>query len=114
MQRRFRAKLPNGMTVTVTPHSSDGRQPKSEFAQAGANLAELLDSRDSTESTLASFLESTIPAIFGEADPNNRPKLRGPHDVRADIVFDIKGDSGVGIIELKSDRANFERGLLFG
>ncbi len=111
MQRCFRARLPNGMMVRVTPYSSDGGHPKSDLAEAAAHLADLLDSLESTESTLLSFLESTIPAVFEEADPIKRSKLAGPSESGADLVFDIKGDSGVGIVEIKSSCTNSERGL---
>jgi hypothetical protein len=105
IQRSFRAKLPNGMTVKITPHIASGRQGKSDLAGVAARLADMLDSDEGSERELLSFLESAIGAIFPDANPSSRPRImQGAAERRCDLVFDVEPAPGVSLIEIKSHR----------
>ena len=112
MNRSLRAKLPNGMTVIITPYFEKEDQRKENLAAAADHLAEMLDSPATRETELLSFLGNVALAVFPEADPSSKPSvMHGTVEGGVDLTFDLKAAPGIGIVEIKTPRLDSERSL---
>jgi hypothetical protein len=106
MQRSFRATLPNGITVRITPYL-DSNDQQIDLAAAAATLAEMLDSRGTSERDLLSFLANMTSTIFPEADPGSAPRLMdGPVERGADLIFEVRSSPGIGAVQIKTPHLN--------
>jgi hypothetical protein len=112
MQRALRAKLPNGLTVAVTPCFESERQQRAGLAATAEHLAEMLDSEATQEPDLLHFLANVAAVVFPEADPNCKPSImHGSIDYGADLTFGVKATPGIGVVEIKTSRLNTNRNL---
>ena len=68
---------------------------------------EPIESKSTSESELLNFLANILPVIIPESDPQRRVVLHhGPVELGMDLSFELRDNSGVGIVQIKSPKVS--------
>jgi hypothetical protein len=102
MPRLFRATLPNGQKVCIRADLRRTASEVSELAAQAAHLASLVETDETSERVLLSFLANICPVVFPEADPAKPAQIvHGPAERTLDLTFALRGRSEIGAVEIR-------------
>jgi hypothetical protein len=100
MPRQFRAKLPNGVFVSIEPFSERDERSRMDLVAEAERLAASLDSGEPFPD-LIKFLANTGTTVFQEASLASQPTiLYGPESFGADLMFTMRRQDGVGLVKV--------------
>lgn len=112
MSRILRARLPNGIVVSVDPFLESSGTSITTLAADAERLAMLLHNNSTSESELLTFLVNAASTIFIEAAPAQRPSVvLGGDELGADLVFALEKTEGVGIVQVRATASDANRAI---